>query len=106
VFSYVNDNVTYRFFNGVPNQVIEWATPYYFTNRMGVDFSAFAQDRWTIKRLTVNYGVRYSYFNGFVPAQHADPTPFVPAARDFARVSCVPCWHDLDPRVGATFDMF
>jgi hypothetical protein len=105
-FTYVNDNVTYRFVNGVPNTVVEWATPYTQINRMGVDLSAFAQDRWTIKRLTVNYGLRYSYFNGFTPAQSAEPTPFVPFERNFARVSCVPCWHDIDPRVGVAYDLF
>ena len=33
---------------------------------MGVYF----QDQWAIRRLTLNYGVRYDYFNGRVDASH------------------------------------
>jgi hypothetical protein len=105
-YTYVNDNVTYRFFNGAPNQVVEWATPYTIINRMALDLAVFAQDRWTVKRLTLSYGLRFSYFNGFTPAEHADASPLVPFGRDFARVSCVPCWNDFDPRFGAAYDLF
>jgi outer membrane receptor protein involved in Fe transport len=30
----------------------------------------FAEDQWTVKRLTLNLGLRFDYFNGFVPASH------------------------------------
>ena len=62
----------------------------------------YAQDQWAISRLTLNLGVRYDYFSGYVPAQHVDATPngWVPA-RDFASRR-VPSWNDLNPR-GAAF---
>ena len=31
----------------------------------------YAQDRWTINRLTLNYGLRFDYHNAYVPAQDA-----------------------------------
>ena len=70
---------------------------------MGIYF----QDQWAIRRLTLNYGVRYDYFNGRVDASHV-PAPesgWVPA-RDFAAVSNVPAWKDLNPRFGASYDLF
>jgi hypothetical protein len=68
--------------------------------------NVFVQDRWTIKRLTLNYGLRFSYFNAGIPAQHANPSLLVPFARDFAAKDCVPCWKDIDPRVGGAYDLF
>ena len=37
-------------------------------SRTKADLGLFAQDQWTIKRLTLNYGLRFDYFNGYVPA--------------------------------------
>ena len=105
-YNYTNHNINYTFNNGVPNRVVEYSTPYTDVSQVKAELALFAQDQWTIKRLTVNYGLRYSYFNAGVPAQHADPTQFVTFARDFAAVNCVPCWNDLDPRFGAAYDVF
>ena len=27
-------------------------------------------------------------------------------AHDLPRVDCIPCWHDLDPRLGVAWDVF
>jgi hypothetical protein len=105
-YNYVNHNMTYQFRNGVPIQITEYSTPYTDLARLKVDLGVYAQDRWTIKRLTLNYGLRFSYFNAGIPAQHADPVQFVSFPRDFAAVDCVPCWKDLDPRVGGSYDLF
>jgi len=40
-----------------------------------------------------------------VPAEHVEGGQFV-GGRDFEAVSCVPCWKDLSPRVGAAYDLF
>jgi hypothetical protein len=98
--------VNYTFNNRAPVSITQYATPYFIENDVH-DFGFYAQDQWTIKRLTVNYGVRYGYFKGYVPAQHVDATPngWVPA-RDFAAVNDAPLWKDFDPRVGAAFDVF
>jgi len=71
------------------------------------DFGFFAQDQWTVKRLTLTYGLRFQYFQGRIPAQHVDATSngWVPA-RDFAPLNNVPLWKDIDPRVGAAYDLF
>ena len=114
-YDYVNGGVNYTFNKGalvngviqdVPSSITEYSTPYTDYSRIGNDIGIFAQDQWTLKRLTLNYGLRFSYFDGFVPAQSAAPTQFVPFARSFNTVTCVPCWTDLDPRFGAAYDLF
>ena len=97
--------VDYTFLNGAPVSLTEWAEPIVFKERLKANVGVFAQDQWTIRTLTLNLGLRYDYFNGFVPEQHLPAGPFVPA-RDFARVDCTPCWKDINPRLGAAYDLF
>jgi hypothetical protein len=101
----VNGDLTYTLNRGVPTRITQFATPYTQENRTKADLGVFVQDQWAIKRLTLNYGLRFDYFNGYVPAEHVDAGQFV-GARDFAAVHCVPCWEDLDPRIGASYDLF
>ena len=101
----IQGDVTYSFLRGVPNQVTQFATAYLQKERLMPDLGLFVQDQWALKRLTLNYGLRFDYLNAYVPVQHTDLTRFV-APRDFARVDCVPCWKDLNPRVGGAYDLF
>jgi hypothetical protein len=97
--------INYTFNNGVPTGLVEYATPSRENDRTRADLGAYIQDQWAIKRLTVNYGLRFDYFNGYVPAQ-TEPATYFSAARSFNEVDCVPCWKDLDPRFGAAYDFF
>jgi hypothetical protein len=96
---------SYTFLRGMPTQITQLATPYLRKERIRADLGVFAQDQWTVKRLTVNYGVRFDYYNAYVPEQHMPATKFVPA-RDFEPVYDVPLWKDLSPRFGAAYDLF
>ena len=98
-------NVSYRFLKGVPNGVTQYATPSLLKNRIKSDLGIYAQDQWVVKRLTLNYGLRFDYFNGYQPAQGAPAGEYVPA-REFAEISHVPLWKDLNPRVGGSYDLF
>ncbi len=103
----VNQDVYYSFLGGVPNSITQLATPYLVQNRTKADLGIFVQDRWTMNRLAVSGGLRLDYFNGYVPAEHVPATPsgWIPE-RNFAAVNDVPEWIDLDPRVGASYDVF
>jgi hypothetical protein len=100
----IHGDVNYVFLRGVPNRITQFATPWYVENRVN-DVGLYVQDQWAHRRLTFNYGLRLDYMNGHVPAQHLDATQFVPA-RDFAAVSDVPRFLDLQPRGGVSFDLF
>ncbi|MQA28450.1 MAG: TonB-dependent receptor [Luteitalea sp.] len=99
--------VRYQFLNGVPLQVEQTATPHPQENRIKADLGIFVQDQWAMRRLTLNYGLRLDYFNSYVPAQQIPATPWgwIPE-RNFAPVSGVPEWTDLNPLVGASYDLF
>ena len=100
-------NVSYTFSGGRPVSLTQYATPYELQNRFRHDMGLYAQDQWAIRRLTLNLGLRYDYFNGYVPAQDVPATPngWLPA-RSYAQVNDVPLWKDLNPRVGAAYDLF
>jgi hypothetical protein len=95
----------YTFLRGTPTQITQLATPYLRKERIRADLGIYAQDQWTIRRLTLNYGLRLDYYNSYVPEQSMPATKFVPA-RDFEPVFDVPLWKDLSPRLGAAYDLF
>jgi hypothetical protein len=101
----VNGDMTYQFLNGVPRAVVLRATPLYIVNRLKADVGLYAQDQWTIRRLTLNLGARYNYLNAYVPATHVPAGTFVPA-RDYPEVPRAAVWKDLTPRLGASYDVF
>jgi hypothetical protein len=105
--STINPNlpIAYTFLRGSPTQITQYATPYTQHNRLKADLGVYAQDAWTMRRLTLNLGVRFDYFNAYIKAQHADATAFLPA-RDFPALPRVNYWRDLSPRLGAAWDIF
>jgi hypothetical protein len=94
------------FFNGAPYYVVVRNTPFTQTQNMKADVGIFAQDAWTMGRLTLNFGGRYDYFHAQVPAHHADASPWVPFVRDFPAVEDAPKWNDWSVRVAGAFDLF
>ncbi len=99
------NEVSYTFNNQIPTTITEFATPYNNHERVKADMGVYAQDQWTIRHLTLNYGVRFDYFNAYIPAQQLAATRFVPA-RSFAMLPDVPNWRDWSPRLGAAYDLF
>jgi hypothetical protein len=101
----VNEDVNYTFNRGVPTQITQWATPYLQEPRTKAELGLFVQDQWTIRQLTMNLGLRFDYYNGYVKAQHVAAGRFL-GARSFEAVHRVPEWSDLNPRIGASYDLF
>ena len=54
--------------NGVPFAATIYNTPLNFADNLKADLGIYAQDSWTMKRLTVNYGARWEYFASGIPA--------------------------------------
>ena len=100
----INQARSYTFRNRIPVSVTIWATPFEFlehTTGLGV----FAQDQWTLGRVTLNLGLRYDSMNGAVPAQKLPAGIFVPA-RDFPAMTDVPNWKNINPRLGMAYNLF
>ena len=99
-------NVDYYFVNGVPSQFRQWALPIHTTNKLSAEMGLYAQDSWTVKRATINAGLRFDYYNNSFPEQHLGPGLLVPN-RDvtFAPASFY-SMKDLTPRVGIAYDLF
>lgn len=102
--NHINGGLDYSVRNGIPSSLREWVQPHRVLNR-NTELGLYTQDQWTIRKLTLNMGVRFDYLNGHVPAEHLDAGPLVPA-RDLPEVSDVPNWKDIAPRVGAAYDVF
>ena len=101
----VNGDVRYTFNKGVPSRITQLTTPYLIRTGTKADLGLFVQDQWALKRLTLNYGLRLDYYNGFSPTQHVDAGQFA-GARDYEPIYNVPDWTDLNPRLGASYDLF
>ena len=66
-------------------------------------FGLYAQDQWTLNRLSVNAGVRFDYFRGGYP-DHTLPDTTWGAATSFSGQD-VGIWKDLSPRLGLVYDV-
>jgi len=89
----------------VPNSVLVYNTPYVQEEDLKYDLGVYGQDQWTLKRLTVNAGLRWEAVNAEVPAQTSPAGRFVDA-RQFAATPNVPNWRDPAPRLGVAYDLF
>jgi hypothetical protein len=98
-------HVSYRFNNGIPNQITQRTTPYKKAQRQPAGIGLYAQDRWTLNRLTLNMGLRYDYLKITIPAQHLDPAPLVPRRNLDLPETDLTTWKDLTPRLGAAYDL-
>ena len=69
------------------------------------DLSLFAQDQWTMRRLTLNFGLRFDWLRSRVAAVNNPANALFPAYSSPA-IDNVPNWRDLNPRIGAAYDLF
>ena len=100
-----NDTWTsYRFNNGVPNQVTMTAGPGRVHTQVSTA-SFYVQDQWTVQRLSLSGGLRYDHVWSHFPRQQLGPNPFVPAAIIYEPSDGV-SYHDVTPRLGAVYDVF
>jgi len=99
--------ISYTFLLGSPSSITQYI-PSQFSNRTRFD-AFYAQDQWTVNRLTLQGGLRYEHAwswypageNGALTASRFLPTPVV-----FPRSDGVTGYHDITPRMGAAYDVF
>ena len=88
-----------------PIAVVVENTPATGEQKVKQDLGLFAQDQWTMERLTLNIGARFDYFNAEVPPHSSPAAPWI-QARDFAAIPNVPNWKDWSVRFAGTYDLF
>lgn len=86
-------------------------------NSINADLGIFAQDKWTIRRATINAGLRYDYFRSStlpetLPGSALNSTVTFSNCSDGINNLNQGCtgrvadWKDLNPRIGVAFDVF
>jgi hypothetical protein len=105
-YQFVLQPVAYRFNNGVPNQITQYAFPFTLLSDVDHDLGVFAQDRWTIRQLTLNLGVRYDYYANSFPDQQMGPVRLAPTRNITFPAEKGSSFHDVTPRLGASYDVF
>jgi hypothetical protein len=105
-YGFDNHPLTYRFNNGVPNQITQRAYPFTRQATLKQSLGLFAQDRWTVGGLTLSYGVRYdNAANGF-PKQHLGSAELAPTRDITFPAEDFQAYHDLSPKLGVSYDPF
>jgi hypothetical protein len=98
--------LTFRFNNGVPNQLTQRAMPLTLLTHVDHDMGVFAQDRWTVRGLTATAGVRYDYYTNSFPEQPVGPAQLAPTRNITLPAQKGTNYRDITPRLGASYDLF
>jgi hypothetical protein len=105
--TYVGRQLSYRFNNGVPNQLSQRVGTNEVSNSLLYN-AAYVQDQWTRKRLTLQGALRFETATSWAPAGENG----IIANNEFGgpvllpRTEGVQGYHDITPRMGAAYDVF
>ena len=103
----LNNAYNIRTLNGIPNQITERQNQYMgMKGGVRAEMGAFVQDRWTIRQLTVNAGLRFDYNHTGWDEYHFGPGPLVPNRNFTVEEEDFYKFKDFSPRVGAAYDIF
>jgi hypothetical protein len=100
-----NAALVQRYRNGVPDSVSVAAHPSDAQSKVNHEAGIYVQDRWTMKRLTVNAGIRYEIVQAGVGATSSAAGRFIPA-RTTPELLPWPTFKDWAPRFNVVYDLF
>ena len=103
---YNDSQLKYFFQDGVPNQVTAYADANSHQEQKQSMIALYAQDRWTLGRLTLQAGLRFEHLGDYFPEQQMGPNRFLPNAVVFPAQDGPLNQKDLMPRFGAAYDVF
>jgi hypothetical protein len=105
----LNDGRSYRFntVGGVttPNQITMRGN-YHARTNLDADMGLYAQDRWTVNRLTVSGALRFDSFKTSFPEQTLGPVALAPTRNITFPAADNINWKDLTYRSGFSYDLF
>ncbi len=99
----------YVFNNRQPSGFGFFLTPRWEVNDRTATQSLYAQDQWTLGRLTVQGALRYDRAWSWAPAEHngsTETSQFMPNPITFPRTVSVAGYNDITTRWGAAWDVF
>ncbi|HEV8392813.1 MAG TPA: TonB-dependent receptor, partial [Vicinamibacterales bacterium] len=103
---YNNSQLKYFFRGGVPYQFTMYADLGSDQHQSQQIFALYAQDRWTLNRLSLSGGLRLEHLTDHFAAQTMFANRFVPTAVTFPDQDGPLKLSDLQPRFGASYDVF
>jgi hypothetical protein len=105
--NFYNDaQLKYFFRGGVPYQFTMYADQGSDQHQQQQIFALYAQDRWTVNRLSLSAGLRFEHLSDFFDRQQIGPNRFVPTAQVFEATDGPLSLKDIQPRFGASYDVF
>jgi hypothetical protein len=105
-YQYSLNPVSYRFLNGVPNQITQQARPFRAITNLDNDLGFYAQDRLTLNRWTIQGAIRFDYFATSFPEQTIGPSVLTPNRNITFPAADNISWKDLTYRSGFAYDLF
>jgi hypothetical protein len=99
-----SQNLTYRFANGVPNQLTQSISPWVNDARASWD-AVFVHEQWTHRRLTLHGALRLDRARSWFPEQQIGPSRFLPEPIAIPETRGVDSYRDLTPRMGIAYDV-
>ena len=100
-----NADLEQEYRNGVPDSIQAYNFPLFTRADLNYDMGIYAQDTWTLDRMTINAGVRFEWFNSQVTGTESPAGRFTPIRR-FDDITDLPNWFDVSPRFGLAYDLF
>jgi carboxypeptidase family protein len=103
---YNNAQLGYVFTNGQPSAVNVYGDANSAQEQHQFMTALYAQDRWTLGRMSLQGGLRFEHLSDYFPEQHIGPNLVVPTAIVFPAQDGPLGQKDLMPRFGASYDVF
>ena len=103
-----SDDIQYRTRGFVMDQLSMFAPAGKYQINLDYDLGIFAQDQWTMKRLTLQGALRVNLTKESYAEYTLQPTRFTPnrPVTVFPGNDKVVNWKDVNPRMGASYDLF
>ncbi len=101
-----NGDLQVNYSAGRPSTVTVYNTPLDAPAIVNYDSALFMQDSWTIRRLTINPGLRIEWFSAGMEETSSPAGRFVPARFFPAEPGLIKWGPDYAPRMAAVYDLF
>jgi len=98
-------SLTYRFNDGVPNRLTMQVNPTLNNDRVN-GTALYAQDQWSVGRLSVQGAVRYDRAWSYNVEGPFGPSRFVPTGITLPATKGVDAYNDVSVRGGLAYDLF